>query len=122
MLEPGWAIERMSGQRFCLSSARRHFQVRPLSVHQMVLTLERRVDPATVGLVRTINVLVSPERVPVLSPANRSNPLCRGNRVERQVGNSRSRSVGVLRTLIIRLCRELQCVIVCGEGPRFLSL
>ena len=76
--EPGYIIERMSGLRFCLSSARRRFQVRPPLVHQMVLTLERRVDPAQPGFVRAINVLVRPGRVPVLRPLNRPNLLRRG--------------------------------------------
>jgi DNA-binding MarR family transcriptional regulator len=48
----------------------RHFQVSPPSVHQMVLTLERagliRRQP---GLARSIEVRVSPERLPVLRPS-----------------------------------------------------
>jgi DNA-binding MarR family transcriptional regulator len=45
----------------------RHFQVTPPSVHQMVLTLERqgfiRRQP---GVARSIEMLVDPERLPVL--------------------------------------------------------
>ena len=45
----------------------RHFAVSPPSVHQMVLTLERagliRRQP---GVARSIEVLVDPERLPVL--------------------------------------------------------
>jgi len=45
----------------------RHFQVTPPSVHQMVLTLERlgliRRQP---GVARSIELLVPPERLPVL--------------------------------------------------------
>lgn len=92
MIEPGYAIERMSGQRFCVSSARRCFQVGPRSIHQMVLTLER---PAQPGLVRTINVLVRPERVPFLRPLNRPNPLCRGTRGRARWSNLRSRPLVV---------------------------
>ena len=47
----------------------RHFRVSPPTVHQMVLTLERegliRRQP---GLARSIEVLVAPECLPVLSP------------------------------------------------------
>ena len=45
----------------------RHFRVSPPSVHQMVLTLERagliRREP---GVARSIQVLVAPERLPLL--------------------------------------------------------
>ena len=48
----------------------RHFRVSPPSVHQMVLTLERtgliRRQP---GQARSIQVLVDPEHLPVLRPA-----------------------------------------------------
>ena len=46
----------------------RHFRVSPPSVHQMILTLERagliRRQP---GVPRSIEVLVPPERLPVLN-------------------------------------------------------
>jgi DNA-binding MarR family transcriptional regulator len=49
---------------------RRHFQVTPPSVHQMVLTLERvgliRRRP---GVARSIELLVEPEHLPPLRPS-----------------------------------------------------
>ena len=48
----------------------RHFGVTPPSVHQMVLTLERAgLIRRTVGGARSIEVLVDPEALPVLRPA-----------------------------------------------------
>jgi hypothetical protein len=48
----------------------RHVRVSPPSLHQMVLTLERtsliRRQP---GQARSIQVLVNPEHLPVLQPA-----------------------------------------------------
>jgi SOS-response transcriptional repressor LexA len=48
----------------------RHFGVTPLSVHQMILTLERksriRRQP---GVARSIEVLVDPEALPPLQPS-----------------------------------------------------
>ena len=47
---------------------KRHFQVSPPSVHQMIVTLERngliRRQP---GVARTIQVLVAPSDLPILS-------------------------------------------------------
>ena len=40
---------RVHGRPLATTDMQRRFQVRPPSVHQMVLTLERRVDPATAG-------------------------------------------------------------------------
>jgi Mn-dependent DtxR family transcriptional regulator len=61
------AYIRVRGQPPAEADMQRHFQVSPPSVHQMVLTLERagliRRQP---GLARSIEVLVSPERLPVL--------------------------------------------------------
>ena len=57
---------------------RRHFQVSPPSVHQMVVTLERagliRRQP---GVARSIELLVPPEEIPILKwlEINQSNPL-----------------------------------------------
>ena len=57
---------------------RRHFQVSPPSVHQMVITLERagliRRQP---GVARSIEILVPPEEIPILKwlEINQSNPL-----------------------------------------------
>ena len=56
----------------------RHFRVRPPSVHQMVVTLERagliRRQP---GVARSIELLVPPEEIPMLKwlEINQSNPL-----------------------------------------------
>lgn len=57
---------------------RRHFQVSPPSVHQMVVTLERagliRRQP---GVARSIELLIAPEEIPILKwlEINQSNPL-----------------------------------------------
>ena len=63
------AYSRVHGQPPAEADMQRHFQVSPPSVHQMVLTLERagliRRQP---GLARSIEVLVSPERLPLLRP------------------------------------------------------
>jgi Mn-dependent DtxR family transcriptional regulator len=63
------AYMRVHGRPPAEVDMQRHFQVSSPSVHQMVLTLERagliRRQP---GLARTIEVLVSPERLPVLRP------------------------------------------------------
>jgi Mn-dependent DtxR family transcriptional regulator len=63
------AYSRVHGQPPAEADMRRHFQVSPPSVHQMVLTLERagliRRQP---GLARGIEGLVSPERLPLLRP------------------------------------------------------
>src|SRR5919106_6093561 len=62
------AYTRVHGRPPAEADMQRHFQVSPPSVHQMVLTLERigliRRQP---GLARSIEVLVDPERLPVLS-------------------------------------------------------
>jgi DNA-binding MarR family transcriptional regulator len=63
------AYKRVHGRPPAETDMQRHFRVSPPSVHQMVLTLERagfiRRQP---GLARSIEVLVSPERLPVLRP------------------------------------------------------
>jgi SOS-response transcriptional repressor LexA len=70
------AYTRVNGRSPAETDMQRHFRVSPPSVHQMVLTLERagliRRQP---GLARSIEVLVEPERLPVLSrtqPVNSS--------------------------------------------------
>src|SRR5215213_8777173 len=64
------AYMRVNGRPPAEADIQRHFQVSPPSVHQMVLTLERagliRRQP---GLARSIEVLVNPERLPVLRPS-----------------------------------------------------
>jgi DNA-binding MarR family transcriptional regulator len=68
---------------------RRHFQVTPPSVHQMVLTLERagliRRQP---GVARSIELLVDSGSLPPLRPSAEQivNPLCRGTRAKRKIG------------------------------------
>jgi DNA-binding MarR family transcriptional regulator len=61
------AYTRVNGRPPAETDMRRHFRVSPPSVHQMVLTLERagliRREP---GVARSIQVLVAPERLPLL--------------------------------------------------------
>ncbi len=48
----------------------RHFRVTPPSVHQMILTLERQGFIArTPGAARSMQVLVDPDMLPTLRPA-----------------------------------------------------
>ena len=62
-----YAYTRVLGRPPAEADLQRHFRVSPPSVHQMILTLERnaliRRQP---GLARSIEVLVSPENLPVL--------------------------------------------------------
>ena len=62
------AYTRVHGRAPAEADMQRHFGTSPPSVHQMVLTLERtgliRRQP---GMPRSIEVLVAPERLPVLS-------------------------------------------------------
>ena len=62
------AYTRVNGRPPAEADMQRHFRVSPPSVHQMVLTLARegliRRQPA---LARSIEVLVDPERLPILS-------------------------------------------------------
>src|SRR5215217_7231327 len=73
------AYTRVNGRPPAEADMQRHFRVSPPSVHQMVLTLERegwiRKKP---GLARSIEVLVDPERLPLLCKPQPSNPLGRG--------------------------------------------
>jgi SOS-response transcriptional repressor LexA len=63
------AYMRIHGRPPAEAEMQRHFQVSPPSVHQMVLALERAgLIRRQLGLARSIEVLVSPERLPVLRP------------------------------------------------------
>jgi SOS-response transcriptional repressor LexA len=61
------AYTRVHGRPPAETDMQRHFRVSPPSVHQMILTLERvgliRRQP---GVARSIEVLVAPERLPLL--------------------------------------------------------
>jgi SOS-response transcriptional repressor LexA len=63
------AYTRVHGRPPAETDMQRHFRVSPPSVHQMVLTLERvgliRRQP---GMARSIEVLIAPERLPLLRP------------------------------------------------------
>jgi DNA-binding MarR family transcriptional regulator len=62
-----YAYTRVNGRPPAEADLQRYFGVTPPSVHQMVLTLERagliRRRP---GVARSIEVLVAPERLPIL--------------------------------------------------------
>ena len=62
-----YAYTRVTGRAPAEADLQRYFGVTPPSVHQMVLTLERagliRRRP---GVARSIEVLVAPERLPIL--------------------------------------------------------
>jgi DNA-binding MarR family transcriptional regulator len=62
-----YAYTRLNRRPPAEADMQRHFGVTPPSVHQMVLTLERagfiRRQP---GVARSIEMLVDPERLPVL--------------------------------------------------------
>jgi DNA-binding MarR family transcriptional regulator len=62
-----YAYTRVNGRAPAEADLQRYFGVTPPSVHQMVLTLERagliRRRP---GVARSIEVLVAPERLPIL--------------------------------------------------------
>jgi DNA-binding MarR family transcriptional regulator len=62
-----YAYSRMFRRSPAEADMQRHFSVSPPSVHQMVLTLERagfiRRQP---GVARSIELLVSPEDLPIL--------------------------------------------------------
>ena len=64
------AYTRVNGRPPAEADMQRHFRVSPPSVHQMIITLERagliRRQP---GLARSIQVLVEPECLPILRPA-----------------------------------------------------
>ncbi len=62
-----YAYSRMFRRSPAEADMQRHFRVSPPSVHQMVLTLERagliRRQP---GVARSIELLVAPEKLPIL--------------------------------------------------------
>jgi len=61
------AYSRVNGHPPAEADLRRHFQVTPPSVHQMILTLERRgFIRRQPGATRGIEVLVAPEKLPIL--------------------------------------------------------
>jgi Mn-dependent DtxR family transcriptional regulator len=65
-----YAYTQVLGRPPAEADLQRHFRVSPPSVHQMVLTLEHAgLIRRTVGGARSIEVLVDPEALPVLRPA-----------------------------------------------------
>jgi len=61
------AYNRVHGCAPAEADLQRHFQVTPPSVHQMILTLERRgFIHRQPRVARSIQVLVSPEQLPLL--------------------------------------------------------
>ena len=62
-----YAYTRVLGRPPAEADIQRHFAVSPPTVHQMVLTLERAgLIQRQPGVARSIEVLVDPERLPVL--------------------------------------------------------
>ena len=62
-----YAYSRVHGVPPAEADMQRKFQVTPPTVHQMVLTLERQgLIRRTPGAARSIEVLISPEMLPVL--------------------------------------------------------
>jgi Mn-dependent DtxR family transcriptional regulator len=62
-----YAYKRLNRRPPAEADMQRHFQVTPPSVHQMVLTLERAgLISRQPGVARSIELLVDPERLPVL--------------------------------------------------------
>ena len=63
----GELIDGLFGRSPAETDLQRHFGVSPPSVHQMVLTLERAgLIRRRTGVARSIEVLISPELLPVL--------------------------------------------------------
>ncbi len=61
------AYTRLLGRPPAEADMQRHFQVSPPSVHQMVLTLERRgLIRRRPGVARSIKILIDTESLPVL--------------------------------------------------------
>src|SRR5215213_7038040 len=79
------AYTRVNGRPPAEADMQRHFRVSPPSVHHMVLTLERagliRRQP---GLARSIEVLVDPKRLPVLSRTQPVNSSVQRNELVRE--------------------------------------
>ena len=62
-----YAYTRVSGRPPAEADMRRYFKVTAPSVHQMVITLEQRgLVRRQAGVPRSIEVLVAPEKLPVL--------------------------------------------------------
>lgn len=62
-----YAYERLNRQPPSQADMQRHFDVTPPSVHQMVLKLEQRgLIKRTPGKARSIELLVTPEQLPIL--------------------------------------------------------
>ena len=62
-----WAYTRMHRRPPAEADMQRHFEVTPPSVHQMVLTLERlNLIKRQPGVSRSIQILIDPEKLPVL--------------------------------------------------------
>ena len=62
-----YAYTRVQGRPPAEAELQRYFRVSPPSVHQMILTLERRgLIRRQPGVARSIEVLVAPENLPVL--------------------------------------------------------
>jgi DNA-binding MarR family transcriptional regulator len=63
-----YAYTRVLGRPPAEADLQRHFRVSPPSVHQMLLTLERKgLIRRTPGAARSIVLLVGPENLPVLT-------------------------------------------------------
>lgn len=62
-----YAYLRVQGRPPAEADLQRYFQVTPPTVHQMVLTLERNaLIRRTPGVARSIELLIPPERLPIL--------------------------------------------------------
>jgi DNA-binding MarR family transcriptional regulator len=62
-----YAYTRVNGRPPAEADMRRHFKVTAPSAHQMVITLEQRgLIKRQAGVPRSIEVLVAPEKLPVL--------------------------------------------------------
>ena len=65
-----YAYTQVHGRPPAEADLQRHFHVTPPSVHQMVLSLERaRLIRRQPGVARSIQLLVQPEYLPILRPA-----------------------------------------------------
>jgi SOS-response transcriptional repressor LexA len=63
-----YTYSHMFGRPPAETEMQRHFAVSPLSVHQMIVTLERNgLIHRQAGAPRSIEILVPPENLPILS-------------------------------------------------------
>jgi Mn-dependent DtxR family transcriptional regulator len=70
------AYTQLNGRPPAEADMQRFFQVTPPSVHQMVLTLQRAgLITRRPGLARSIELLVDPEKLPVLRAVVRVQPV-----------------------------------------------